>query len=308
MIKKIGIIGLGDIAQKAYLPVLANHGQVEVAGLMSTTRATVERIGDKYRIAPRFTDLASLLKLDLDAVFVHSPTDTHASTVMECLSGGLHVYVDKPLSYDIRESARMVEMAEKHNRLLCVGFNRRFAPRYLEAKAWLEEAGGMDLCMVQKHRIKQQKHSAKHTLYDDLIHMIDLLVWLGGGPHKLLSYERQIDAAGRLMHASGHVSFGNAAASFSMDRSAGADLEKLELHGSGRSVEVVNLDSAVFYEKDTGASTKSFGSWDTTLYKRGFVGVIEHFLNTMDSPEQCTIRGDLVMDTHRLVEQLSLES
>lgn len=36
---------------------------------------------------------------------------------------------------------------------------------------------------------------------------------------------------------------------YSMVREAGVDLEKLELHGNGRSVEVADLDQAILYEK-----------------------------------------------------------
>lgn len=313
MKKKIGMIGLGDIAQKAYLPVLAHHELVDIVGIMSTTMSTVERIGDQYHIERRFTEVDELLRLDLDAVFVHSPTETHGKIVMECLSRGIHVYVDKPLSYDISESEQMAEIAYKRGKHLCVGFNRRFAPRYIEAKDWLEEVGGFDVCTAQKHRIKQQKHSAKHTLYDDFIHMIDLLVWLGAGEYDIASFMQRTDEEGKLLHASGCLSLGKAIGFISMDRSAGVDLEKLELHGGGRSVEVVNLETASFYDRGNPigqgtAIVKPFGSWDSTLYRRGFAGIIRHFLETMDSPEKCTIRADQVLATHHLVEKLAKSS
>jgi virulence factor len=139
--------------------------------------------------------------------------------------------------------------------------------------------------------------------------MVDLLVWLGGAPRKMVSSWQKTDAQGRLRHASGSLAFGEAAAYFSMDRFAGVDLEKLELHGSGRSVEVVNMETAAFYANGLpalhqGAVVKQFGSWDSVLYRRGFAGVIDHFLQTMDAPEECSVSGDLVLDTHLLIEEL----
>nr|WP_311198828.1 Gfo/Idh/MocA family oxidoreductase [Paenibacillus sp. YPD9-1] len=59
--KRIGIIGLGDIAQKVYLPLLTVHEQVEIAGLMSSTQATVDRMKAKYRIPFGTTHLEELL-------------------------------------------------------------------------------------------------------------------------------------------------------------------------------------------------------------------------------------------------------
>jgi virulence factor len=264
----------------------------------------VQKFGDIYRIDHTFTELNDLFKQDPQAVFVHTPTETHADIVKQCLERGIDVYVDKPLSYDIHASNEMVKAAEQYGRLLAVGFNRRFAPRYVEAKAWMEEAGGFNSCVVQKHRTKLQNHRAKHTLYDDLIHMLDLQVWLNNGKYTFESYNQKTDEQGKLLHASGLLSLGDASGFFSMDRNAGNDLEKLELHGSGRSVEVINLEHAVLFDTLQGERKINFGSWDDILYRRGFVGVVDHFLQALDDPNMCQIRADQVMLTHELIEQL----
>lgn len=306
MKKRIGIMGLGDIAQKVYLPILAKHEQVEIVGLMSRSDATVQKMAELYRIDHAFTDLSELFKQEPQAIFVHTPTETHADIVKQILQQGIDVYVDKPLSYEIKESIEMAEAAERQGRLLAVGFNRRFAPRYMEAKSWLEEAGGFNSCVVQKHRTKLQKHSAKHTLYDDLIHMLDLQVWLNDGEYSVESYNQKTDGLGRLLHAAGSLRLGEANGFFSMDRHAGFDLEKLELHGNGRSVEVVNLEQAIIYDTIHGEQVKNFGSWEDVLYRRGFVGVINHFLDALDDHASCSIRADQVLSSHELIEQLLL--
>lgn len=303
-VKRIGLIGLGDIAQKVYLPLLSVNQNVHIAGIMSRTASTVDRIQAQYRLPLGTTDLDELLGQELDAVFVHSPTEAHYDIVTACLNRGVHVYVDKPLSDDWEESVRMTALANNKGLLLAAGFNRRFAPLYREAKHWMKEAGGFDWCSAVKHRIKQQSHSAKKTFYDDLIHMLDLLVWLGDGSYEVSSHQKHVDGEGKLLHASGSLAFGTATGTYSMVRLAGVDLEKLELHGSGRSVEVVNLESAVFYEKGRAPQLRSFGGWDTVLKRRGFEGVVNHFVQSLDTPSECEIHADRVLETHRLVEKL----
>lgn len=304
MRKRIGIIGLGDIAQKAYLPVLGQSDRVDIVGMMSRTKSTVDAVGQRYRMEGRYTELEPLLDQKPDAVFVHTPTPTHEEIVITCLQQGIHVYVDKPLSYDIEASKQMAKVAQEQGRLLAVGFNRRFAPMYAEAKRWIEEAGGFDLCISQKHRTRQQQMSAKHTLYDDMIHMLDLMLWLGMKPHQLASYVESQDESGKLLHATGSLLFDQATAIFSMNRRAGADLEKVELHGGGRTVEITNLEQAVWHDRTTGQQVKRFGSWESISYRRGFHGIINHFLDSIDMPEQCTIRADQVLASHELVETL----
>ncbi|MFD0697941.1 Gfo/Idh/MocA family protein [Paenibacillus sp. GCM10027628] len=304
--QRIGLIGLGDIAQKVYLPLLSANEQVEIVGLMSRSPETVERMKAKYRVPFGTTNLNELLDQEVDAVFVHSPTPTHYEAAMISMERGVAVYVDKPLSYQWEQSVEMASFAEQKGVLLAAGFNRRFAPLYLEAKQWLKDAGGFDWCSAVKHRIKQQGHSAKETLHDDLIHMLDLLLWLGESPYDVKTFHQQLDREGKLLHASGTLGFGDAIGTYSMVRLAGADLEKVELHGSGRSVEITNLESALFYEKGAMPRQRAFGSWDTVLERRGFAGVVQHFLDSLKDPEGCSIRADLVLDSHQLVERLSL--
>lgn len=305
MLEKIGIIGLGDIAQKAYLPVLAAHSGVEIAGVMSRTAETVERVGRSLRVGGRYTSLERLLgEEQLDAVFVHSPTQTHYGIVMQCLQAGVSVYVDKPLSYDIGESEEMAACARETGTLLAVGFNRRFAPLYVEAKAWMEEGGGFRLCAAEKHRTRQQKHGAKQTLYDDLIHMMDLVLWLSGETQPEVRYRQQADAEGRLLWGTGTLMLDSGEASFSMVRSAGLDLERLELHGNGRTARVVNLEQGMFAEAGGAVREAGFGSWEPVPQRRGFTGAVEHFLASLSDPAACTLSADKVLPVHRLIERL----
>ncbi|WP_046214918.1 Gfo/Idh/MocA family protein [Paenibacillus wulumuqiensis] len=306
--QRVGLVGIGGIAQKVYLPLLSAHPGVELVGVVSRSEATVYQMIETYRLAQGSTQLDDIAGWDVDAVFVHSPTPTHYDIVTRCLQLGLPVYVDKPLSYHMEESRRMAAMAEERGLLLAVGFNRRFAPFYQKAKTWLAEAGGFDWCEAAKHRTGMQRSSARETVYDDLIHMLDLLLWLGGNDYELLSRQLRQHGNGAMLHASGMLSLGRERyASYSMARSAGTDLEKLSLHGSGRSAEVVNMESLCLYEKDQLPQYESFGSWDTILQRRGFAGVVDHFLNHLQTPEECSIRADRVLSTHLLAEQLTAE-
>ncbi|MWC28081.1 Gfo/Idh/MocA family protein [Paenibacillus sp. MMS18-CY102] len=314
--KRIGVVGLGDIASKAYLPVLGTHPEVDLVGVMSRTASKVGAIADQYRIEGRFTELEGLLDIKPDGIFIHSATEAHEQIVTACLERDIAVYVDKPLSYEIVASERMAELAVKRGVLLAVGFNRRFAPRYQEVKQWCQHSGGFDLLLLQKHRTSLQQLPAAHTLYDDLIHMLDLMLWLGASPYELTSYVQQNTEEGRLRHATGAVTFRSGglsdhgsqrAASFSMNRSAGSDLERVELHGNGCSIEVVNIEAATWQHNGT-YEAKTFGSWDSIAKRRGFAGVIQHFLDSIENPAKCTVKATDVLDTHWLVEKLIARS
>ena len=102
---KIGVIGLGDIAQKAYLPVLTAQPGLELH-LHTRTPATLDEVGDAYRLPHRHTTLDALLDQGLDAAFVHAPTDRHVEIGTRLVEAGVPLYVDKPLAYDLAALAR----------------------------------------------------------------------------------------------------------------------------------------------------------------------------------------------------------
>ncbi|PYE51776.1 Gfo/Idh/MocA family oxidoreductase [Paenibacillus barcinonensis] len=302
---RIAIIGLGGIARKVYLPLLTAHPGVEVVGIMNRSSEPVKEMQRAYRIEQGTTDLKELLSWELDAVFVHTATEAHFEIVMSCLERGLAVYVDKPLSYTIRESEEMTAFAEAQGLLLAVGFNRRFAPMYQKAKEWMRGGAGIETLTLTKHRMGVQDRPAAETVYDDLIHLLDLMLWYTDNDAQLLHKWLRLDEQGRLLHASGTAIQGKTTlARFDMIRSAGADLEKVELHGGGRSVEVVNMDSAHYAEQRGLESRETFGSWDSVLVRRGFAGAVDHFLACLDTPDDCLISASYVMDSHELAERL----
>lgn len=302
---RAGIIGLGGIAHKVYLPLLTAHPDVEIAGIMNRSPEPVTSAQHAYRLDNGTTDLKELLSWDLDAVFVHTATEAHFDIVMQCLERGLAVYVDKPLSYTLRESEEMTAFAEAQGLLLAVGFNRRFAPMYQKAKAWMQGGQGFESLMLTKHRTGTQHLPAAKTIYDDLIHMLDLMLWYSDHNVELVHQWIRTNELDQLLHAAGSAKLGRKAIGrFDMVREAGADLEKIELHGGGRSVEVVNMEEARYTERGELERKENFGSWDSILTRRGFSGAVDHFLANLDTPDDCIISSSHVMDSHELAEQL----
>lgn len=115
------------------------------------------------------------------------------------------------------------------------------------------------MCSI-KHRTGYDRRPAEQTVYVDLIQMFDLLLWLGGDHYELLHSNLDTTSEGYLEASFGSVRLGNAFGSYSMNIQARADIERLELHGTGRSAEVINMEQAVFMEKSKLPLTQAFGS------------------------------------------------
>src|SRR6185312_1812018 len=72
--------------------------------------------------AKEYKDFRRLLEQkDVDAVLIATPDHWHAiPTVLAC-QAGKDVYVEKPLSHNVREGRAMIETARRHNRIVQVG-------------------------------------------------------------------------------------------------------------------------------------------------------------------------------------------
>ena len=306
MKRRATIVGLGNIASKVYLPLLCNHPRIDVVGLASRRPTTVESYGEQYRVPNRFTDLGKLLELKPEIVFVSSPTETHFEIVMECLKAGTNVYVDKPLSYNLSEAEEMTALAEEQGLLLAVGFNRRFVPLYREAREWMAQGRGFEHAITHKNRTASSRAPVRETVYDDLIHLVDTLAWLGGSI-EFGYYSHCVDDTSQLTTASGVLLLKEAVAQFWMQRTSGGSGESLELHGGGRSASITGLERGVLVAEGT-EYIRQPGSWDSVAYKRGFIGMIDHVLESLVDSKACEVGAKVVLPTHRLCEQLLLRS
>src|SRR5438067_3775180 len=97
---RVGVIGLGAIAQIHHLPNLEQlRDEFEIASICDLSPRVVDAIGSRYAGARRTTDWRDVCEdSSLDAVLlVHS--GSHAQQAGAALEHGLHVFAEKPLCY-----------------------------------------------------------------------------------------------------------------------------------------------------------------------------------------------------------------
>ncbi|MDW9423946.1 gfo/Idh/MocA family oxidoreductase, partial [Yersinia enterocolitica] len=197
---RVGIVGLGGIAQKAYLPILTQAQGWQLVGAFSPNQIKAQPVCDSYRM--RYFSRLDTLAAECDAIFVHSSTASHFQVVSELLQAGIHVYVDKPLAETVEQSEQLIALAAKQRLALMVGFNRRFAPLYQQLKQQMSHPASL---RMEKHRQNSiGPNDVRFTLLDDYLHVVDMALWLGGATAKLLSGVIQTNPQQQLLYAEHH--------------------------------------------------------------------------------------------------------
>ncbi|QDY75733.1 Gfo/Idh/MocA family protein [Streptomyces qinzhouensis] len=295
---KVGCIGLGDIAQKAYLPVLGTLPGIELH-LQTRSADTLARVGDAYRVPDpaRHTDLGSLIAAGLDAAFVHAPTAVHPEIVTALLEAGVPTYVDKPIAYGLSEARRVVDLAESRGVSLTVGFNRRLAPGYAQC---LEHP--RELILMQKNRIGLPE-DPRTFVFDDFIHVVDTLRFLVPGTVTHTDIRARMDG-GLMHHVVLQLSGDGFTAIGTMNHLSGSTEEILEISGQDAKREVRNLAEVIDHKGQP--SLRRRGDWVPVARQRGLEQAILGFLDAVRAGKALSARDAL--RTHELCEQVVLRA
>ncbi|MEO3868398.1 Gfo/Idh/MocA family oxidoreductase [Nonomuraea sp. B12E4] len=289
---KIAMIGLGDIAEKAYLPVLAAQPALDLH-LCTRNQARLDRLGDTYRVAARSTSLDEVIKAGVDAAFVHAATEAHPGLVEPLLSAGIHVYVDKPIAYTLAESERLVRLAKTEDRSLMVGFNRRYAPGYVGLAALPRH-----LILMEKNR-DNYPDVPRRAIFDDFIHVVDTLRFLAPGPVTGTTTRTRVKD-GLIEHMVLELSGAGFTAIGVMNRASGASEESCEVMGDGVKRRVVNLGDVIDYRD--GETLTRRPDWVPVTRQRGIEQICLEFLAAVRADRR--ISADDALTTHAICEDI----
>ncbi|MBC2017473.1 Gfo/Idh/MocA family protein [Listeria seeligeri] len=293
---KIAVVGLGGIAQKAYLPVFAELENVEVH-LYTRNAQKLKHLSEKYRFDHYHQSIDSMIASGVNAAFVHSATKSHPEVIGAFLAHQIPVYVDKPIADNLVEVEELTNLAKAQNTMLMTGFNRRFAPKYQELKALTD----INMIVMQKNRA-EQPGEPRTFIYDDFIHVIDTVRYLLDAKIDQLNvfpvWQNEL-----LASITVQIAAGDKVATAIMNRDSGVNEERLAVMTPNAKYEVENVTETHIYQGTT-ERFERFSDWETTLYKRGFEPIIQSFLNAVRSGVKPPISEEDALETHRLAEEI----
>ena len=132
---RIGLLGLGAIAQVVHLPVLHSLKGVKLVGVCDVDRAKANAIASRFGIEKVYrSDDDVFADPDLDGIVICTPSYLHHAQSIAALEGGKHVLVEKPLAIHADDAEEIIATAEKADRTIMVAMNNRYRPDILALK------------------------------------------------------------------------------------------------------------------------------------------------------------------------------
>jgi len=145
----IGIIGAGRIGQLHANNII----QSDIMDLKGITDVYTDHlIGTHFekQVGYITKDANDILEdNEIDAVFICSSTDTHVYYIEECAKNQKHIFCEKPISFNVAETKRVLDIVDKANVKLQVGFNRRYDKHFKKLKALSKQGEVGDLHVIK---------------------------------------------------------------------------------------------------------------------------------------------------------------
>ncbi|HEY6951379.1 MAG TPA: Gfo/Idh/MocA family oxidoreductase [Bacteroidota bacterium] len=191
---RIGIVGMGTIAQTIHLPILSKLPDAEIVAVCDVDLNKATSVAKKYGIARCYDSYEEMLQKEdtIVAVDVCAPTDLHRSIAVAVLESKRDVLVEKPLARTQAESEEIVAAARKNHRKVMVGMNNRFRPDSMILKGFIQDkalgeiyyakAGWFRNLATTNPWLTRKEQSGGGVVLDLGIVMFDLAFWMMGYP------------------------------------------------------------------------------------------------------------------------------
>lgn len=124
---KVLFVGCGVIS-KPWIEYTITRDDVVIAGIVELNPAVAQAAKDKYNLScPIFGDFEeALAKVKPDVVYDLTYVTTHSKIVCRSLEAGCNVFGEKPMTTTREQALKMIETADKTNKIYSLMQNRRY--------------------------------------------------------------------------------------------------------------------------------------------------------------------------------------
>ena len=129
-----GVIGAGNFAKAFLLPAFSGQPGVRFRSICTASGVSAASVAQKYNAELATAKPEEILNnSELDGIIIATRHDSHAKYVLQGLTAGKAVYVEKPLAVTLPELESIKDLYQQQETqgkrpFLMVGYNRRFSP------------------------------------------------------------------------------------------------------------------------------------------------------------------------------------
>ena len=181
---RVGVVGVGHLGEYHVQKYVAIP-TVELVGVVDTNPERADEIARRYntRAYVRHQDILD----SVDAVSLAVPTATHFEVASDVLSKGVHMLIEKPITYKLEHADTLIDMARQKDLTLQVGHVERFNPAVVKMESMLNRP-----IFIESHRMNlfTTRGTDVDVTLDLMIHDLDIIL------HAVPSKVKEVHAVG----------------------------------------------------------------------------------------------------------------
>jgi predicted dehydrogenase len=195
---RVGMIGVGIMGAdhlRSFVQQQQQDKDIEVAAVADVYKRHRDRakaitnLDDKHIVV----DYREILQRDdIDCVLIATPDHWHAQMAIDAFAAGKDVYLQKPITLTVEESAQVVAACARHGRVLQVGSQFLSDPRWHKARELIQSGAIGDVLWAQTTYSRNSKSGEWNYYVDEECtpETVDWKRWLGPAPKVPFSGER----------------------------------------------------------------------------------------------------------------------
>jgi len=293
---RVGIIGVGEIAQNFHLPIYYKLNNVSLEGVYDINTSKSKAIAEKYEITKVYYSLDDIINSDeIDAIDICTTTDTHAEIALKVIESGKHCLIEKPIAKNINEALLIYDASKKSNSKVMVGTNQRFRYDAMVLKNFVQTGEIGEIFYVKGSWLQQKRgkewrqqieKSGGGVLIDLGVSLIDSLLWICNYPDvqsvttttfKHLSNTVEDVCIGNIKFTNGMI----ATIEISWSLFTSKNTFSFDVHGSKGSASINPLQlfksDGDIYQPIMNTDNLS----NLSIHKKSFENEIKHFINAI---------------------------
>lgn len=182
---RVGVIGCGGMGRMDLID-FQRQPDVEIVAVCDVFRPNAETATKLCTSKPDiYSDYRRIIeRKDIDAVIVATPDHWHPLITVQACDAGKDVYVEKPISHNVREGRLMVESARRNKRVVQVGIQQRSGAHFQRAVQAVRDGriGQVHFAQCWNHNYSSSKKGMGNPSDASVPDGLDWDLWLGPAP------------------------------------------------------------------------------------------------------------------------------
>nr|WP_321483296.1 Gfo/Idh/MocA family oxidoreductase [uncultured Cohaesibacter sp.] len=248
MTLNIGWIGCGRHASQMLMPQLAKN-DLHIAAVCDVNEKAAAKAAWHFGADAVYGDFRELINhKGLDAIGMAVGPEVHHAAALAALAKGLPVFIEKPPAKDLASTQAIADAADKAQKPVIIGFQKRYATGNRIARNILKSEAFGPIMGLTGYYMNEPAYFAGKADYSSFylhhcVHYMDLLPWLAGSPFADLSVRVNVSEPGHILVHLGFECENGSIGSVAMGttQSRGTPTESMTIMGDHKRLEIQNI-------------------------------------------------------------------